>query len=240
MPIPYPSFQPSVQLPQGGVTGQEGDTTLSEPAKPSKEDKPFDFNQAMTMMMMNMMNQGGQGVAGGQGIAPAVAAPALNPNLGALLQHFGSGATRRTMGGQVEGTPAPDPFTNLNAMRDSQQAHDLSRMNHSIQMQKLQQQGGFLPQASFTPNADQVRADLNARQGLGQAPAPKVEQFGPYESAPQGPDWTSVNPSAAWMQTNHPGAYPAPETTETPMLLPTSALSTQKQSPMHWSQFIGQ
>lgn len=142
------------------------------------------------------------------GVANQVGAPvAGNPTLGMLLQHFGSGAPRRTMSGQLEGQPAPDPFTNLNAMRESQQAHDLDRMNHSIAMQDLRAQGGQLPLAPFTPNAGQIRADLNARQGLGQstfgadAVAADPQTGVTYGPAPQGPLWTSATPTyfEPWM-----------------------------------------
>ena len=201
-------FNPSVTLPQGGVSGQAGEqgkqTKLSEGGESSKS--PFDFNQMMMAWMMNMMNPNVQGAGGAPAVqaAPAQAAQ-VNPTLGALLQHFGSGATRRTMGGQIEGTPAPDPFTNLNAMRDSQQAHDLSRMRHSIEMQKLRDQGGVLPQGAVTHNAEQVRAALNARQGLGDstfgadAVAANPEYHKVYGPAPLGPDWTTIKPQ--WNET---------------------------------------
>ena len=165
-PQPAP-FSPAVTLPQGGVSGQTGEkgkqTKLSEGGESSKT--PFDFNQMMMAWMMNMMNPNVQGAGGAPAVqaAPAQAAQ-VNPTLGALLQHFGSGATRRTMGGQIEGTPAPDPFTNLNAMRDSQQAHELSKANFAIEREKAREQLG-IPRGGYDFGAANRRAMVEgARQ----------------------------------------------------------------------------
>lgn len=106
---------------------------------------------------------GFQPFAGAQAGAPEP----VNPTLGALLQQFGSGATRRDMSGYLEGQTHPDPFVRLNAQRESQQAHDLDRMNHSIQMAQARQQGGQLPQPPITIGAREHWANRPAPTGGG-------------------------------------------------------------------------
>lgn len=199
MPIPYPEFKPALRLPIGGVTGVEGvsgvpgatgQETEKQATDPLAALLPFLLGQGSTQGTAEIASRGAQG---GQVGAPAP----MNPTLGALLQHFGSGATRRNMSGQLEGQPAPDPFTNLNAMRESQQAHDLDRMNQSIAMRDLRAQGGQLPLAPFTPGAPQIREDLAARQGLGsrQHMQGSGPEYGPYGPAPEGPNWFMDTPA---------------------------------------------
>ena len=79
-----------------------------------------------------------------------------SPELSAILNFLSPGATRRTIGGQLEGQPAPDPFTNLNAMRESAQSNELDKMRHELAMQQAGQQ-----LAAFMLHPDPARSFQN-------------------------------------------------------------------------------
>lgn len=92
-----------------------------------------------------------------------VGAPPAGDTLGQLLRHFGSGAPRRTMSGQIEGEPTPDPFRNLNAMRESQQSHEMDKANFAIAREQAREalgipRGGYGAQNEQTQYANRLGA----------------------------------------------------------------------------------
>lgn len=98
--------------------------------------------QEGTNPLMNLLMGSNPFMGMGQPDQPAVApnrqegVAGGSSELKEILKFLTPGATRLDQGGQREGEPAPDPFTRLNAQRESQQSHELDKFNQQLAMQQ--------------------------------------------------------------------------------------------------------
>lgn len=105
-----------------------------------------------------------------------------NPNLSAFLNQ--SKINRLDMSGQPVGSKAPDPFKNLNAMRESQQNHELDKLQHQVDLKNKQQELTGNP-FEATPSQQNTQAQADDAFGqtlLGQTPAAVPQSVSSNES----------------------------------------------------------